>query len=821
MKNHKKINIDSDFVPYNPSVIEPKWQKKWEESGIYKTDFDSNTKEKLFSLTMFPYPSGNLHIGHWYAFTPSDAFSRFKKMQGYNVLHTQGFDAFGLPAENAAISRNINPMKWTFDNIENMRRQFKLMGNSYDWDRELVTCEPKYYKWNQFFFLKMLEKGIAYRKNGAVWWDPIDQTTLANEQVIDGKSERSGANVIRKMMPQWYLKITDYAEELLDMDNLGWPEKIKQMQRNWIGKSNGTTVNFLIESNKNLIPTFTTRVDTIYGVTFIVLAPEHPLLNQVTSDLYKKKVDEYVHQATKSSEIERTSTDREKTGEFTGGYAINPINGDKIPIFVGDYVLSTYGTGAVMGVPAHDHRDFEFAKKYKLSIKAVISKDGKLLTNLNQANVEKGILINSDQFDGMESSVALDKITKFMENKKIGAKTITYHLRDWLISRQRYWGTPIPILYDEDNNIIPMPIDELPVILPEAKEFMPTGQSPLTLDENFLWYDHPEHGKLRRETDTMDTFVDSSWYHLRFASDPNGDEPFSSKRISEWLPVKQYTGGAEHAVMHLLYARFFNKVLRDLGYINFDEPYQNLFNQGVLLKDHQKISKRSNPLAPDPLVEEHGADAVRLYLMFLGPWDQGGGWSDDSFNGITRWLNRVWDICTRNSSEIISNQKNKTELERITNFTIKKVYEDLEKFKFNTSISALMEYTNHLSKLWAEGTNKDSWDKSIEILIRLLSPMAPHITEELWEHKGKDFSIHNEKFPEWDESLIVSKTKTIVVQINGKMKDQFNIEGDKTEEEIIKSAEELEKIIEHITGKTIIRKIYVKDRLVNFVVKNS
>ena len=820
MENHKKVNPDSNFLPYNPSIIEPKWQKKWEKSEIYKTDFNSNTKEKFFSLTMFPYPSGDLHIGHWYAFTPSDAFSRFKKMQGYNVLHTQGFDAFGLPAENAAISRNINPMKWTFDNIENMRRQFKLMGNSYDWDRELVTCEPKYYKWNQFFFLKMLEKGIAYRKNGAVWWDPVDQTTLANEQVVDGKSERSGADVIRKMMPQWYLKITDYAEELLDMDNLGWPEKIKQMQRNWIGKSNGTTVNFQLESRKDLIPTFTTRVDTIYGVTFIVLAPEHPLLNEVTSDSCKKRVDEYINEATKSSEIERTSTDKEKTGEFTGGFAVNPVNGDKIPIFVGDYVLGTYGTGAVMGVPAHDQRDFEFAKKYKLAIKAVISKDGKLLSDLNQANTEKGILINSAQFDGMESSVAQEAITKFMEEKRIGAKTITYHLRDWLISRQRYWGTPIPILYDENNNIIPMPIDELPVILPEAKEFMPTGQSPLTLDDNFLWYDHPEYGRLRRETDTMDTFVDSSWYHLRFASDPDGNGPFLSKRISEWLPVQQYTGGAEHAVMHLLYARFFNKVLRDLGYINFDEPYQNLFNQGVLLKDHQKISKRSNPLAPDPLVEEYGADAVRLYLMFLGPWDHGGGWSDDSFNGITRWLNRVWDICTRNSSEIKSNQKNKTEIERITNITIKKVHEDLEKFKFNTSISALMEYTNHLSKFWAEGTNKDSWDNSIEILIRLLSPMAPHITEELWEHKGNDFSVHNKKFPEWNESLIVSKTKTIVVQINGKMRDQFIIKGDKKEEEIIKLAEELEKIIEQLADKTIIRKIYIKDRLVNFVVQN-
>ena len=809
-----------EHIPYNPSIIEPKWQKKWKESKLYDIDLDSENKKNFFSLTMFPYPSGDLHIGHWYAFTPADSYSRFKKMKGFNVLHTQGFDAFGLPAENAAISRNINPMKWTFDNIDNMRNQFKLMGNSYDWSRELITCQPEYYKWNQFFFLKMYEKGIAYRKNGAVWWDPVDQTTLANEQVVEGKSERSGADVIRKMMPQWYFKITDYAEELLDMDELGWPEKIKQMQRNWIGKSLGTNVDFKLEKSSNVVSTFTTRVDTIFGVTFLVLAPEHNLINEVTTDKFKEDIERYIKNSSKSSEIERTSTEREKTGQFTGGYAINPMNNKKIPIFVGDYVLGTYGTGAVMGVPAHDQRDFDFAKKYTLPIDIVVTNDGQKVEDLNKANESYGILINSQNFNGMDSEKAKQEITKFMEDKGFGEGTITYHLRDWLISRQRYWGTPIPVFYDESENVIPVDIDELPVVLPEAKKFMPTGQSPLTLDENFLWYDHPKHGKLRRETDTMDTFVDSSWYHLRFASDSESNiEPFDKKRLNDWLPVHQYTGGAEHAVMHLLYARFFNKVLRDLGFVNFDEPYKNLFNQGVLLKDHQKISKRSNPLAPDPLVREFGADAVRLYLMFLGPWDHGGDWSDEAFNGITRWLNRVWDLSTRNLEELNESNINNNELDTLINTTIKKVNEDLEKFKFNTSISTLMEYTNNLNKFWTSGCNKNKWKESINTLIKLLSPLAPHISEELWEINGNEYSVHNQSFPDWNDELISLNSKTIVVQINGKVRAQFDIEQSKTEEEIIEFALSIGKVKENLEGKEIIKKIYVKNKLVNFAVK--
>ena len=626
--------------------------------------------------------------------------------------------------------------------------------------------------------------------------------------------------LLEKMMPQWYFKITDYAEELLEMDDLGWPEKIKHMQRNWIGKSLGTDVDFKLQKGNKIISTFTTRVDTIFGVTFIVLAPEHDLINEVTTDDYKEKVKNYIKNSAKSSEIERTSTEREKTGQFTGGYAINPMNNKKIPIFIGDYVLGTYGTGAVMGVPAHDQRDYEFAKKYELPVDVVISKDGKITNDLKKANESYGILINSQNFDGLDSEKAKKAITDFMEKNRFGKGTVTYHLRDWLISRQRYWGTPIPIFYDENENIIPVDINELPVVLPEAKEFMPTGQSPLTLDEEFLWFDHPKYGKLRRETDTMDTFVDSSWYHLRFASDESSKvDPFNKERLKNWLPVHQYTGGAEHAVMHLLYARFFNKVLRDLGFVDFDEPYQNLFNQGVLLKDHQKISKRSNPLAPDPLVKEFGADAVRLYLMFLGPWDQGGDWSDDAFNGITRWLNRVWDLSTRDADEIISNDENNKDFEILINSTIKKVSEDLERFKFNTSISTLMEYTNSLSKIWSAGCNNDLWKESIIILIKLLAPMAPHITEELWELKGQKFSVHNQEFPSWDDQLISTDAKTIVVQINGKVRSQFDIDGTKSEEEVFEIALNNEKVKENIAGKEIIKKIYVKDKLVNFVVR--
>ena len=804
---------------YSPQNIEKKWQNVWKETKLYKTEDYVETKKNWYALSMFPYPSGDLHIGHWFAFTPADAHARFMRLKGYNVLHPQGFDAFGLPAENAAIERNINPKKWTFNNVRTMQSQFDIMGNSYDWDRKLVTCTPEYYQWNQKFFLDMYNNGIAYRKNGPVWWDPIDQTTLANEQVRDGKSERSGGEVIRKMMPQWYFKITDYAEELLDMDSLEWPSKIKQMQTNWIGKSEGVTINFQIENTNFKINTFTTRIDTLFGVTFLVISPEHPIINQL--DLTKKNnnLQQYIKNANKLSEIDRTSTTRDKTGVLLGVNCINPINGEKVPVFVGDYVLSTYGTGAVMGVPAHDERDFAFAKKYDLPIRVVISEDGSEVNNLDKAYTGNGIQINSGEFNGINNIEGQKRITNLIESKKFGEKTITYHLRDWLISRQRYWGTPIPICYDKNENIIPLDESDLPVILPEAKEFMPTGQSPLTLDEKFLYFDHPEYGKLRRETDTMDTFMDSSWYHLKFAS-PDVQSAFEKEKIDKWSPVDQYMGGAEHAVMHLLYARFFNKVLRDLGYLNFDEPYKRLFNQGVMLARHMKISKRNNPLNPQPLIEKYGTDSVRAYLMFLGPWDKGGDWSDSGINGIHRWLKRLWNLIIEKYEFKHIEESEIKNLEQISNLTTKNIINDMSNFKFNTSISYLMEYTNTLQKIKQKRTiSYSTWIDACKRLLIHLSPICPHITEELWHRLGEKGSIHLQNNPTFNEKLIEKNDYTLIVQINGKLRDQMKLQVNTSIEEIMENIISSKKISKYLSDKEIIKKIYIENKLLNLVVR--
>ena len=811
--------LKEKYISYNPIEIESKWQSIWKETDLYKTSDNISSKKNWYALSMFPYPSGDLHIGHWFAFTPADAHARFKRLEGYNVLHPQGFDAFGLPAENAAIKRNINPKKWTFDNIQNMQKQFDIMGNSYDWNRKLITCTPEYYKWNQKFFIEMYKKGLAYRKNGPVWWDPIDQTTLANEQVVDGKSERSGADVIKKMMPQWYFKITDYAEELLDMSSLEWPEKIKQMQKNWIGKSEGVTIDFNIENHTEAISTFTTRIDTIYGVTFVVLAPEHPIVNSLSLNK-NKEIKNYISNSQKLSEIDRTSTTREKTGVKTNINCINPITKEKIPVFIGDYVLASYGTGAVMGVPAHDERDYIFAKKYNLPIKIVVSPDGSKDIELNQAYTGKGIQINSGEFNGLNNIDGKQKISDLIENKKLGKKTITYHLRDWLISRQRYWGTPIPMFYDKNNNIIPVEENELPVILPDAKEFKPTGQSPLTLDEKFLYYNHPKFGKLRRETDTMDTFMDSSWYHLKFASPGILEVPFEKEKINKWSPVDQYMGGAEHAVMHLLYARFFNKVLRDLGYINFDEPYKRLFNQGVMLARHMKISKRNNPLNPQPLVEKYGTDSVRAYLMFLGPWDRGGDWSDSGINGIYRWLNRIWEMLTTRYHENEVLETESINLSQISNKTTKDILNGMRNFKFNTSIATLMEYSNNLSKIKKNGTVSNSdWIDACKRLLIHLSPICPHISEEIWNIMGNKNSIHLQINPTYNEDLIETSSFTLIIQVNGKLRDQVELEKNTSKEEIKKYLYNSKKIQNYIAGKKIIKEIYIENKLVNLVVK--
>ena len=811
---------------YMPAEIEAKWQRQWDTDQLYRTEDSVPGKENWYALTMFPYPSGDVHIGHWFAYTPADAHARFMRMQGYNVMHPQGFDSFGLPAENAAISRGANPREWTLSNMDNMRRQFKLMGASYDWSRELSTCMPDYYRWNQHFFLKFFDKGIAYRKNGAANWCPKDQTTLANEQVKDGSCERCGTLVIRREMPQWYLRITDYADELLEMDGIEWPEKIKLMQRNWIGRSTGVTIGFDVSEYAagEQIETFTTRVDTVYGVTFVVLAPEHPLAEKLTQPDRKDAVDAYIESARRQSEIERTSTEHEKTGVQTGAFATNPLNGERVPVLVGDYVLATYGTGAVMGVPAHDQRDFIFAKKFGLPIRVVVSPEDWNGEELSEAYLAPGKQVNSAEFDGMPSGEGMERIADKIQSNAWGHRTVTYHLRDWLISRQRYWGTPIPIIYCDDCGMVPVPEKDLPVLLPENVEFTPTGQSPLTLDDQFVNVPCPDCGRpARRETDTMDTFVDSSWYHLRFTSPGLKEEPFDADRVRKWVPVHQYMGGAEHAVMHLLYARFFNKALRDLSIVEFDEPYTRLFSQGTLTRDHMKISKRANPLNPEPIVERFGADTLRCYLMFLGPWDQGGDWSDQAINGVYRWLHRVWDLALRDTTSlnrISPDAVAERDLERISHSTTGRVITDMKQFKFNTTLAALMEYTNDLGRAWEAGNvSPRSWQGAIERLLLHLAPLAPHIAEELWERTGHTPSVHLQATPEWDRSKAESDTVTIVVQVNGRVRDQLDLPVGVSEDDVVTAALASENVQRHTADSEIVKKVFVPGRLLNLVIR--
>jgi leucyl-tRNA synthetase len=810
---------------YNHLEIEKKWQLKWEEDGIFEAKDFNDGKRNYYALTMFPYPSGDLHMGHWYAFAPADAHARFKRMEGYNVMHPQGFDSFGLPAENAAIERNEDPMEWTYENIENFRRQFREMGTSYDWKRELVTSDPNYYKWNQYFFIQFYKNGLAYRKHGQANWCPKCQTTLANEQVKDGSCERCDSAVSKKALPQWFFAITKYADELLNMEEIDWPDKIKIMQKNWIGKSQGVTISFDISEYlfEQKIETFTTRIDTIYGVTFVVLAPEHPLVSQIVQPEYKNEVQMYVKQASMQSEIDRTSTERKKTGVKTGAYCINPLNGDRIPIYIGDYVLSTYGTGAVMGVPAHDQRDFEFAKQYKLEIKVVVSPENWNGEDLEEAWTSNGVQINSDEFDDFPNIDAKQMISNKIEKNGWGYKSITYHLRDWLVSRQRYWGTPIPIIYCDKCGTVPVPESDLPVLLPEKVKFDSDGKSPLTKIQEFLKTTCPKCNlPATRETDTLDTFVCSSWYHLRFASPNPSVEPFNKKEISSWMPVNHYMGGAEHAVMHLLYARFFNKALRDLGFLEFDEPYLKLTNQGMLIKEHKKISKRSNPLTPDPIVKNFGADTLRCYLMFLGPWDQGGDWSDSGINGIRRWLIKIWDLVTRDSNnfpDIVSDIKEKDFI-RISNILSKKIINDMQSSKFNTAIASLMEYASELVDIHKSSQiSKILWKNSLERLLLHLAPLAPHISEELWEMMDNNYSVHQQDIPVFNDSLIVSDKMKIILQINGKLRDTIEVSAELGEKEIKELAMKSENIIKHIADKEIMKTIYVNNRLLNLVVK--
>ncbi|MDD4875626.1 MAG: leucine--tRNA ligase [Dehalococcoidales bacterium] len=810
---------------YNPQEIEKKWQQKWAEDKLYEVTED-HTKPKWYALTMFPYTSGNLHIGHWYAMCPSDVHARFKRMQGYNVLHPMGFDAFGLPAENAAIKQGIHPATWTMQNVENMRQQLKSIGAIYDWSREVITCLPDYYKWTQWFFLKLYQANLAYRGRAPVNWCPECQTVLANEQVVgDGFCERCGAAVSQRDLEQWFFRTTKYADELLEYNGINWPERIKIMQKNWIGKSVGVEISFTLEGNEDEeIKVFTTRPDTIFGVTYIVLAPEHPLVAKLTLPERKAEVEAYITKSRRQTEIERLSTEKEKDGVFTGAYVINKISGERVAVWIADYVLLSYGTGVVMGVPAHDDRDFAFATKYKIPIRIVIAPPDWHGEELEKAYIEPGTMVNSEQFNGLASEKGIEAVSDFLEQKGYGGRTINYRIRDWLISRQRYWGAPIPMIYCDNCGIVPVPEKDLPVLLPEDAEFRPAGESPLKYNEQFVNTTCPQcSAPAKRETDTMDTFMCSSWYFLRYASPHCETVALDTDKVKYWLPVDLYTGGAEHAVMHLLYARFFTKALRDMGLVDFDEPFTRLFNQGIIIADKQKMSKsRGNVVTPDRYVSELGADAVRVYLMFVGPWEQGGEWNDSGISGMSRWLNRVWRLVLEEYYPKHAGGEDKAErdLKRIIHQTIKKVTEDIERCRFNTMIAALMELTNYLAKLKETGNVKnENWQEAVNTLMLLLTPTTPHLAEELWQRSGNEYSINNQRWPDWDENLTKDDEVTLVVQVNGKLRDRITVPVSITEVEAKKMVLDRPRIKSYIEGKQIIKFIFIRGRLVNLVVR--
>lgn len=811
------------------TAIDKKWQDKWAESGLYK--FDPNKEgEKLYVLEMFSYPSGSqLHAGHWFNYGPVDSWARFKRMQGYNVFQPMGFDAFGLPAENFAIKTGIHPQDSTIKNIAKMEEQLKAMGAMFNWENEVVTCSPEYYKWTQWLFLKLYEKGLAYRKKAPVNWCPSCQTVLANEQVVDGSCERCSTEVTKKDLTQWFFKITDYADELLDkLDGLDWPEKTVSMQKHWIGRSTGSQVNFKVKDSDLNFDVFTTRVDTLCGVSYVVLAPENPLVDEIVSDEQKEAVENYKEEAKKQSDIERQSISREKTGVFTGAYAIHPLTGKEVPIWVGDYVLATYGTGAVMAVPAHDERDFAFAEKFNLPINRVIeAKDGSETT---LPFCEHGILVNSGEFDGLTTAEAKEKIVEKLASLGLGEKKVNFRLRDWLVSRQRYWGAPIPVVYCEECGIVPVPESQLPVELPYDVEFAPDGKSPLAKSEAFVNTTCPHCGKpAKRETDTLDTFVCSSWYYLRYPDNKNTEAPFNPELINKMLPVDKYVGGPEHACMHLLYARFITKALRDMGYLNFDEPFTSLTHQGLILgPDGLKMSKsKGNTISPDDYIKEYGADVFRMYLMFGFAYTEGGAWSDDGIKSVNRFVERIERIIDTAREAISKGENNKTTMdkaEKELNYwrhnTIKSVTDDTDKLQFNTAIARMMEFINALSKYTQEKEmNLDFLKDVVSDYLRLLAPFAPHFSEEQWNLLGNSYSIFNEAWPKFDPKALVKDEVEIAIQVNGKIKNKIMVSSDLDEEGIKAAALADEKIIASTEGKTVVKVIVIKGRLVNIVVK--
>ncbi|WP_221388517.1 leucine--tRNA ligase [Clostridium perfringens] len=811
------------------TAIDKKWQDKWAESGLYK--FDPNKEgEKLYVLEMFSYPSGSqLHAGHWFNYGPVDSWARFKRMQGYNVFQPMGFDAFGLPAENFAIKTGIHPQDSTIKNIAKMEEQLKAMGAMFNWENEVVTCSPEYYKWTQWLFLKLYEKGLAYRKKAPVNWCPSCQTVLANEQVVDGACERCSTEVTKKDLTQWFFKITDYADELLDkLDGLDWPEKTVSMQKHWIGRSTGSQVNFKVKDSDLNFDVFTTRVDTLCGVSYVVLAPENPLVDEIVSAEQKEAVENYKEEAKKQSDIERQSISREKTGVFTGAYAIHPLTGKEVPIWVGDYVLATYGTGAVMAVPAHDERDFAFAEKFNLPINRVIeAKDGSETT---LPFCEHGILVNSGEFDGLTTDEAKEKIVEKLASMGLGEKKVNFRLRDWLVSRQRYWGAPIPVVYCEECGIVPVPESQLPVELPYDVEFAPDGKSPLAKSKAFVNTTCPHCGKpAKRETDTLDTFVCSSWYYLRYPDNKNTEAPFNPELINKMLPVDKYVGGPEHACMHLLYARFITKALRDMGYLNFDEPFTSLTHQGLILgPDGLKMSKsKGNTISPDDYIKEYGADVFRMYLMFGFAYTEGGAWSDDGIKSVNRFVERIERIIDTAREAISKGENNKTTMdkaEKELNYwrhnTIKSVTDDTDKLQFNTAIARMMEFINALSKYTQEKEmNLDFLKDVVSDYLRLLAPFAPHFSEEQWSLLGNSYSIFNEAWPKFDPKALVKDEVEIAIQVNGKIKNKIMVSSDLDEEGIKAAALADEKIIASTEGKTVVKVIVIKGRLVNIVVK--
>ncbi|WP_322808162.1 leucine--tRNA ligase [Thermanaerothrix sp.] len=816
---------------YNPTEIERKWQEKWEADGLYHADIDYS-RPKHYALTMLPYPSGDLHIGHWYAMTPSDARARFMRMQGYNVLFPMGFDAFGLPAENAAIKHNIHPKEWTYRNIERMRKQLKSMGAMFDWRREAISSDPEYYRWTQWFFLQFYKHGLAYRKGGMVDWCPSCNTTLAREQVVgeDRVCERCGTPVIKKNLEQWFFRLTKYAEELLSFEGIDWPERVRTLQINWIGRSEGAAVTFRTEQG-DPIEVFTTRPDTLWGATFMVLAPEHPLVEKVTTPEQKAAVEAYIYQALRQSDIQREATDREKTGVFTGGYAINPVNGERIPIWIADYVLMSYGTGAIMAVPAHDERDFAFARKYGLRIIPVIQPEGMVLDGdtMEQAYTGPGYMINSGPLNGTyvngkgHNDPGIRKVIAYLEAHGLGRAEVSYKLRDWLISRQRYWGAPIPIIYCPQCGIVPVPEDQLPVLLPDDVEWRPTGESPLKLHPTWRFTTCPTcGGPAERETDTMDTFMCSSWYHLRYLSPHYDQWPFDPREYDYWMPVDTYTGGIEHATMHLIYTRFFHKACRDIGITKGNEPMLQLRNQGMVLgEDSEKMSKsRGNVIAPDDLVARYGADTVRAYLMFFARWDQGGPWNSGGIEGVHRWLKRVWSVILEPAGE--QNQADEAtlrQLRRKVHQTLRSVTRDFREFEFNTIVSSLMELLNEMSKAKQGGAwGSPAWEEAVDIYLRMLAPVCPHISEEIWALLGKPYSVHTQAWPQVDEEAAKEELITIVVQVNGKVRDRLSVNAEISDEEVKALALQSEAVQRYLGGKPPRQIIYVPRRLVSIVV---